>query len=98
MGTAALIDAGHDPQLVQRVIRMVDAAEYKRRQYPPGPKITQKNFGRDRRAAHHQPLARAAARRRHAGQVLTGAAGRAGAIWLPAGRGRPVLRAARAGN
>jgi NAD+ synthase (glutamine-hydrolysing) len=49
MGTAALIDAGHDPQLVQRVIRMVDAAEYKRRQYPPGPKITQKNFGRDRR-------------------------------------------------
>jgi NAD+ synthase (glutamine-hydrolysing) len=49
MGAAALIAAGHDPELVQRVIRMVDAAEYKRRQYPPGPKITQKNFGRDRR-------------------------------------------------
>jgi NAD+ synthase (glutamine-hydrolysing) len=31
------------------VIRLVDAAEYKRRQYPPGPKITPKNFGRDRR-------------------------------------------------
>jgi NAD+ synthase (glutamine-hydrolysing) len=31
------------------VIRMVDRAEYKRRQYPPGPKITVKNFGRDRR-------------------------------------------------
>jgi NAD+ synthase (glutamine-hydrolysing) len=49
MGAAALVAAGHDPQLVERVIRMVDAAEYKRRQYPPGPKITPKNFGRDRR-------------------------------------------------
>jgi NAD+ synthase (glutamine-hydrolysing) len=49
MGCAALIAAGHDPGLVQRVIRLVDAAEYKRRQYPPGPKITPKNFGRDRR-------------------------------------------------
>ena len=49
MGTAELIAAGHDPALVERVVRMVDAAEYKRRQYPPGPKISQKNFGRDRR-------------------------------------------------
>ncbi len=49
MGTAQLIAAGHDPELVERVVRMVDAAEYKRRQYPPGPKISQKNFGRDRR-------------------------------------------------
>jgi len=49
MGSAQLIAAGHDPALVQRVIRLVDLAEYKRRQYPPGPKITQKNFGRDRR-------------------------------------------------
>ena len=49
MGSAELIAAGHDPQLVERVIRLVDMAEYKRRQYPPGPKITQKNFGRDRR-------------------------------------------------
>jgi NAD+ synthase (glutamine-hydrolysing) len=49
MGAAALIAAGHDPGLVERVIQLVDAAEYKRRQYPPGPKITQKNFGRDRR-------------------------------------------------
>ncbi|MGD0605689.1 MAG: NAD+ synthase [Streptosporangiaceae bacterium] len=48
-GTAELIAAGHDPALVERVVRMVDAAEYKRRQYPPGPKISQKNFGRDRR-------------------------------------------------
>ena len=49
MGTAELIAAGHDHELVERVVRLVDAAEYKRRQYPPGPKISQKNFGRDRR-------------------------------------------------
>ena len=49
MGSAELIAAGHDPALVTRVIRLVDLAEYKRRQYPPGPKISQKNFGRDRR-------------------------------------------------
>ena len=49
MGAATLVANGHDPALVERVIRMVDAAEYKRRQYPPGPKITPKNFGRDRR-------------------------------------------------
>jgi NAD+ synthase (glutamine-hydrolysing) len=49
MGVAELIAAGHDPALVERVVRLVDTAEYKRRQYPPGPKISQKNFGRDRR-------------------------------------------------
>ncbi len=49
MGHDALIAAGHDVDLVERVIRLVDVAEYKRRQYPPGPKITPKNFGRDRR-------------------------------------------------
>jgi NAD+ synthase (glutamine-hydrolysing) len=49
MGAAELIAAGHDPGLVDRVIQLVDRAEYKRRQYPPGPKITPRNFGRDRR-------------------------------------------------
>jgi len=49
LGAADLIAAGHDPDLVSRVIAMVDRAEYKRRQYPPGPKISMKNFGRDRR-------------------------------------------------
>jgi NAD+ synthase (glutamine-hydrolysing) len=49
MGTAELIAAGHDLGLIERVVRLVDTAEYKRRQYPPGPKISQKNFGRDRR-------------------------------------------------
>jgi NAD+ synthase (glutamine-hydrolysing) len=49
MGAAELVAAGHDPDLVERVIMLVDRAEYKRRQYPPGPKISAKNFGRDRR-------------------------------------------------
>ena len=49
LGHDELIAAGHDALLVERVIRMVDAAEYKRRQYPPGPKTTLKAFGRDRR-------------------------------------------------
>ncbi|GII60092.1 NAD+ synthase [Sphaerisporangium krabiense] len=49
MGKGELVAAGHDAELVARVIRLVDLAEYKRRQYPPGPKITPKNFGRDRR-------------------------------------------------
>jgi NAD+ synthase (glutamine-hydrolysing) len=44
-----LLAAGHSPELVDRVLRMVDKAEYKRRQYPPGTKISNKAFGRDRR-------------------------------------------------
>ncbi len=49
MGSAELVAAGHDADLVQTVIALVDRSEYKRRQYPPGPKISAKNFGRDRR-------------------------------------------------
>jgi NAD+ synthase (glutamine-hydrolysing) len=49
MGQEELVAAGYDEKLVARVIRMVDQAEWKRRQYPPGPKISPKNFGRDRR-------------------------------------------------
>jgi NAD+ synthase (glutamine-hydrolysing) len=44
-----LVAAGHDPATVDRVLRMVDAAEYKRRQSAPGTKISIKAFGRDRR-------------------------------------------------
>jgi NAD+ synthase (glutamine-hydrolysing) len=44
-----LVAAGMDPDTVARVARMVDASEYKRRQAPPGVKITPKAFGRDRR-------------------------------------------------
>ncbi|MFW6162353.1 MAG: NAD(+) synthase [Planctomycetota bacterium] len=49
MGFAEIVEAGHDPDLVREVIRLVDGAEYKRRQAPPGVKITPKAFGRDRR-------------------------------------------------
>jgi NAD+ synthase (glutamine-hydrolysing) len=44
-----IVADGFDAELVQRVARMVDAAEWKRRQYPPGTKISFKAFGRDRR-------------------------------------------------
>ena len=44
-----LIESGYDGQLVRRVIRMIDRSEYKRRQSPPGIKITPKAFGKDRR-------------------------------------------------
>ena len=48
-GRADLVAAGHDPQVVDRVLGLVDRAEYKRRQTAPGTKITGKSFGRDRR-------------------------------------------------
>jgi NAD+ synthase (glutamine-hydrolysing) len=49
LGRTELIEQGFEPALVDRVVRLVDLAEYKRRQYPPGPKITSRAFGRDRR-------------------------------------------------
>ena len=48
-GLDALIAAGFDKALVIRIIAMVDRAEYKRRQYPPGTKVSQRAFGKDRR-------------------------------------------------
>jgi NAD+ synthase (glutamine-hydrolysing) len=48
-GAAELVADGFDQALVERVLRMTDLAEYKRRQYPPGTKISSKGFGRDRR-------------------------------------------------
>lgn len=48
-GYSDLMAAGFAPELIDKVLRMVDRAEYKRRQYPPGTKITFKAFGRDRR-------------------------------------------------
>jgi NAD+ synthase len=49
MGLAEITGRGHDAATVQRVWRMLDLAEYKRRQAPPGVKITRRAFGRDRR-------------------------------------------------
>jgi len=48
-GADTIAAAGFDPDLVTRTLRLVDTAEYKRRQYPPGTKISPKGFGKDRR-------------------------------------------------
>jgi NAD+ synthase (glutamine-hydrolysing) len=48
-GHDEIVAMGFDAALVDRVTRLVDSAEYKRRQYPPGTKISFKAFGRDRR-------------------------------------------------
>jgi NAD+ synthase (glutamine-hydrolysing) len=48
-GHEEIVAMGFDPALADRVIQLVDRAEYKRRQYPPGTKISFKAFGRDRR-------------------------------------------------
>ena len=48
-GYEALLADGFDPELVRRVISLVDKAEYKRRQYPPGTKVSVRAFGKDRR-------------------------------------------------
>ena len=48
-GRGAALAAGFDAALVDRVVGLVDRAEYKRRQYPPGTKISSRAFGKDRR-------------------------------------------------
>jgi NAD+ synthase (glutamine-hydrolysing) len=45
----SIVSQGHDPDVVYRVTRLVDRNEYKRRQSPPGVKISTKAFGKDRR-------------------------------------------------
>jgi NAD+ synthase (glutamine-hydrolysing) len=49
MTAGELVEAGFEPELVARVVRLVDLAEYKRRQSPIGVRVTPKAFGRDRR-------------------------------------------------
>ena len=48
-GRTELLERGFDPEIVDTVVTLVDRAEWKRRQYPPGPKVTALAFGRDRR-------------------------------------------------
>jgi len=53
-----IVDLGFDPETVKEVVRLVDVNEYKRRQAPPGVKITPKAFGKDRRLPicnHYRP-------------------------------------------
>ena len=49
LGIAEIVAGGFDRATVEKVVALVDRAEYKRRQAPPGPKVTTKAFGRDRR-------------------------------------------------
>ena len=49
MGINSLTEAGFEPQLVEHVINAVEISEYKRRQSPPGVKITPRSFDKDRR-------------------------------------------------
>jgi NAD+ synthase (glutamine-hydrolysing) len=44
-----VVAAGHDPAIVDRIVRLVDLAEHKRRQTPPGTRVSPKAFGKDRR-------------------------------------------------
>ena len=44
-----IIELGHDEEMVRRITRLVDIAEYKRRQTPPGVRVSRKAFGKDRR-------------------------------------------------
>lgn len=48
-GFDALVKDGFDIEVIRQVIALVDKAEYKRRQYPPGPKVSKRAFGKDRR-------------------------------------------------
>jgi NAD+ synthase (glutamine-hydrolysing) len=49
LGAEWIAREGFDPALIEKILRMVDGAEYKRRQYPPGTKVSVRAFGRDRR-------------------------------------------------
>jgi len=49
MSYEEILAFGHDPGIVKEVIKMVDRSEYKRRQAPPGVKISERAFGKDRR-------------------------------------------------
>ena len=49
LGTEEIVNRGHDPETVRRVWKMLDTAEYKRRQAPPGVKIGTRAFGKERR-------------------------------------------------
>jgi NAD+ synthase (glutamine-hydrolysing) len=48
-GVESLVAQGLDEETVREVVRLVDRAEYKRRQAPPGIRVSTKAFGRDRR-------------------------------------------------
>ena len=69
-----MIAAGFLPDVVHRIVNMVDGNEYKRRQSPPGIKVTPRAFGRDRRL----PISQAFRRNTKPVKKLTKAAPRPG--------------------
>lgn len=52
LSIAAIVAEGFDETIVRRIVGLVDGAEWKRRQYPPGPQLSKRGFGRDR----HVPI------------------------------------------
>ena len=93
---ADLVAQGFDPEVVTRVLGMVDHAEYKRRQYPPGPEDLPAQLRPRPPAAHHQRLARnqplSLAARREAGHTADGRPGPRRRATLEAGPGTPAGR------
>ncbi len=87
-GIDAIVARGHDEEVVRAVVRMIDRAEYKRRQAPPGPKITAPCLRQGAAGAHDERLARLTLADRNAGEA-TGAAGR----WVRCPNGRCAPRA-----
>ena len=49
LNASEIVAAGFELETVKRILLLTDRAEYKRRQYPPGPKVSGKAFGKDRR-------------------------------------------------
>jgi len=49
LNSQEIIKRGFKPQLVKKIVKLVLGSEFKRRQSPPGPKISRKAFGRERR-------------------------------------------------
>ena len=90
---ADLVADGFDPAVVEQVVRLVDGAEYKRRQMPPGVRITTKAFGKDRRMPitnRYRSARRAATVRRPTELTLAHARSGPSASW-PSGVGALLL-------
>ena len=49
LSVAAIVEKGFDEKTVKKIIHLIDRSEYKRRQAPPGVRITDRGFGKDRR-------------------------------------------------
>ena len=89
-GRAELLARGFDPAVVDKVLALVDRAEWKRRQYPPGTKVTALAFGRDRRL----PITTRGASRDHPDRSSTNEPHPEARARAPPARGEGARRAA----